>query len=71
VELRNSEGALLRSNDNWKENQQIAIEGTGLFPQNDVEAAITTALPAGAYTVVVAGKQGATGVALVEVYSLR
>lgn len=71
VELRDSDGALLRSNDNWRENQQVAIAGTGLSPQDDVEAAITTALPAGAYTVVVSGKQGATGVALVEVYALR
>lgn len=71
LELRDSNGALLRSNDNWKDNQQIALEGTGLPPQNDIEAAITTALPAGAYTVLVAGKQGATGVALVEVYAVR
>jgi sugar lactone lactonase YvrE len=70
LELRDSNGTLLRSNDNWKENQQIALEGTGLPPQNDIEAAITTTLSADAYTVVVAGKQGATGVALVEVYAL-
>jgi len=71
LELRDSNGTLLRSNDNWKENQQIALEGTSIPPQNDLEAAITTALPSGAYTAIVAGKNGATGVALVEVYTLR
>jgi hypothetical protein len=71
LELHDSQGALLRSNNNWRENQEIALEGTTLAPQNDLEAAITTELPPGGYTAIVAGNSGATGVALVEVYSLR
>lgn len=71
LQLRDGNGALLRSNDNWREDQQMALEGTGLTPPNDLEAALTMALPPGAYTAVVAGNDGATGVALVEVYALR
>jgi hypothetical protein len=71
LELHDSQGTLLRSNNNWRENQEIALEGTTLAPQNDLEAAITTELPPGGYTAIVAGNNGATGVALVEVYSLR
>jgi hypothetical protein len=42
----------------------------GIAPQNDFEAAIVTIMPPGAYTAVVAGKNGGTGVAVVEVYHL-
>jgi hypothetical protein len=41
-----------------------------MAPQNDFEAAIVTTLPPGAYTAIVAGKDGGTGVAVAEVYHL-
>jgi len=44
---------------------------TGLAPQADVESAILAQLAAGSYTAIVAGKNGATGVGLVEVYALQ
>jgi hypothetical protein len=40
-------------------------------PQSDFEAAIVTTLPPGAYTAIIAGKGGGTGVALAEVYHLQ
>jgi hypothetical protein len=43
---------------------------TGIPPQNDLESAIVTTLSPGPYTAIVAGKNGGTGVALVEVYHL-
>jgi hypothetical protein len=70
LELRDSNGALLRSNDNWKDQQRSQIEATGLAPSMDAEAAIVAELPPGAYTAIVAGKDG-TGVGLIEVYNLR
>ena len=70
LELHDGNGAMLVSNDNWKETQQAELEATGLAPKNDLESAIVTKLPAGAYTAVVRGKGTATGVALVEVYNL-
>jgi hypothetical protein len=69
--LHDSNGGAIATNDNWKDTQQAAIEATGVPPSNDAESAITAILPSGAYTAIVAGKGGATGVALVEVYDLR
>jgi hypothetical protein len=70
LELRSASGVLVQSNDNWKDSQQAAIEATGLGPANDSEAAIVATLPQAAYTAIVAGKNGTTGVALVEVYQV-
>jgi plastocyanin len=69
--LHDGNGALLKSNDNWKESQQTEIQATGIPPQNDLESAITATLPPGAFTAIVAGKDGAVGVGLVEVYRLQ
>lgn len=70
--LHNSNGMLLISNDNWKDDadQAAEIRATGMSPKNDYEAAIVTTLPPDAFTAIVAGKGGGTGVALAEVYHL-
>ena len=70
MELRSASGALITSNDDWKENQRAEIESTGIPPQNDLESAIVRTLPAGSYTAIVRGKNAGTGVGLVEVYDL-
>ena len=70
LELHDENGALVETNDNWKDTQQAEIEATGIPPTNDLESAIIATLPATAHTAVVAGKNGLTGVALVEVYRL-
>ncbi len=70
LELRDVQGTLLSSNDNWKDPNQLEIEMTGLQPGMDAESALLEALPAGAYTAIVAGVGGAIGVGLVEVYRL-
>lgn len=70
LELHDGNGALVRSDDNWKESQQAEIAATGLQPSNDLESAVLETLPPGAYTAIVAGKGGTIGVGLVEVYRL-
>jgi hypothetical protein len=70
LELHDGNGNLVRSNDNWKDNQQAEIEATGIPPGSDSESAIVATLNPGAYTAVVSGKNSGTGVALVEVYNL-
>jgi len=61
----------LLTNDNWKNTQQADISATGKAPPDDLESAILSKnLLPGAYTGVVAGKNGGTGVALVDVYDL-
>ena len=61
---------LVAANDNWKQIQQTAIQATGLQPPNDAEAAIFTILPSGAFTVIVRGANGTSGIALLEIYNL-
>ena len=69
VTLYDGNANVIATNDNWKDSQQYAIENTGLQPPNDLDAAISVTLAAGNYTAVVTGKNGSTGVALVEVYA--
>jgi plastocyanin len=71
LELRDVNGNLIDSNDNWKSTNQTAIMATGLQPPNDLESAILRTLNAGNYTAIVRGVNSTTGVALVEVYALQ
>src|SRR5882724_7814094 len=79
LELHNSTGALIASNDNWRTtiiggiittNQVGEITASGLAPGDGRESAIIGELPAGNYTAVVRGVNDFTGVALVEAYDL-
>jgi hypothetical protein len=66
----------LATNDNWKINDQTGqsqeadIRATTIPPTNDLESALVATLNPGAYTAILAGKNGGTGVGLVEVYDL-
>jgi hypothetical protein len=70
LELRNSDGTLLVSDNDWQDNpaQAAIISGAGLAPSNNLEAAIAAALPPGVYTALLAGLNNGTGIGLVEVY---
>lgn len=57
-------------NDDWRSDQQSEINASGIAPEDNREAAILATLSAGTYTAIVSGADGATGVALVEIYSL-
>ena len=71
LELHDANGLLIASNDNWKATQQAEIEASGFAPANDAESAIMILLPPGPCTAIVRGKNGQTGVALVEVYQTQ
>jgi hypothetical protein len=70
LELHDGSGAVIPSDDNWRDSQQTQIKGTGLAPSDDRESAILRTLSAGNYTAIVRGVNGSTGIALVEVYGL-
>ena len=71
LELRDSAGGLLASNDNWPDNSNAAeIIASGLAPTNVKESALLVTITPSAYTVVLRGKDNSTGVGLVEVYDL-
>ncbi|MDQ3115422.1 MAG: hypothetical protein M3Q86_02235 [Verrucomicrobiota bacterium] len=71
LELYDENGALLRSNDNWRSDQEAEIEATMLQPTVDSEAAILATLQPAPYTAVVRGANGTVGLALVEIYGLN
>jgi hypothetical protein len=71
LELHDVNGALLASNDDWKDTQQNAIAATGLAPPNELESAIVGTLLPGNYTAIVRGFNNTSGNALVEVYALN
>src|SRR5204863_2209176 len=70
--LRDSSGGLIRSNDNWRSDQEAEIIATGIPPGNNLESAIVATLPANnsAYTAIMRGANGGTGVGVVEAYDL-
>jgi glucose/arabinose dehydrogenase len=72
LELHDNNGTLLIGNDNWQDDgsQAARISANGLAPTNPLESAVFASLLPGTYTVIVAGKNGGTGVGLVEVYNL-
>ncbi len=75
LELRDDTQAVIASNDNWGDspNKQDLID-FGLDPHSDKESALIATVPSSsgikAYTAVVKGVGGATGVGVVEVYDL-
>ena len=68
--VRSSDQATIASNDNWGGAGNAAqIQATGLAPQNSLEAAILVTLQPGAYTAIVTGAGGGTGIGIVEVFA--
>jgi sugar lactone lactonase YvrE len=61
---------VLGSNDNWRSTQEQAINDTTIPPRHERESAVVATLNPGAYTFVVSGKDGGTGIGLVEAYDL-
>jgi hypothetical protein len=70
LELHDQNGALLRSNDNWRTDQQVEIQATGIPPTDDRESAIVSSLPPAAYTAIVRDASGNVGIGLVEIYAV-
>ena len=79
LELHDSTGALIASNDNWQHtiiggiitsDQVAAIRTSGHAPTDPRESAIIATLPPGNYTAIAGGVNNTTGVGLVEIYDL-
>jgi hypothetical protein len=70
IELHDDSGGVI-TNDNWRSTQESDIQQSGLAPSDNRESAILTTLRQGAYTTVIRGANGATGVGLIEVYDLQ
>jgi hypothetical protein len=72
LELHGPGGFTTVTNNNWQDDpaQAVLIQVSGLAPTNNLEAAIDATLNPGAYTGVVKGNGGTSGIGLVEVYDL-
>ncbi len=72
LELHDSNGLLVTSNDDWLQAPNAPQIPVSLQPANNSESVIlTTMAPGAAYTAIVRGKGASTGVALMEVYDLN
>ena len=71
LELHDRNGALIASNDNWKNTQDSAVAACGIAPSDVRESAIVRSLAPGNYTAIVRGKNNTTGVALIEAYRVQ
>jgi hypothetical protein len=79
LELHDSTGATIASNDNWQttqlggvitQDQVAAIRASTIAPGDPAEAALIADLSPGAYTAIVRDANGGIGVGLAEVYDL-
>ena len=69
--VRSSDQSLIAANDDWQSaGNAAAMEWSGYAPSNPAESGILVSLAPGAYTAIVSGVGGGTGVAIVEVFEL-
>jgi DNA-binding beta-propeller fold protein YncE len=69
LELRDPNGGLIAVNDDWQEHE-AEVNATTLAPTDPRESVIVATLFPANYTAIARGKNGSTGVALVEAYYL-
>jgi hypothetical protein len=72
LDLYDSHGTRLVSNDDWQDDAASAdqLRLLGLAPQDPKESGIFQSLPPGAFTSLLSGKNGGTGIGLVEIYDI-
>ena len=69
--VRSSDQTTVASNDDWGDAPNAAtLQASGFTPSSPLESAIHVQLNPGAYTAIVTGFGGVTGVGLVEVYEV-
>jgi len=73
LELHDGNGTTLVANDNWQDDptSAAALSANGFALQNNLESGIFMSLPPGNFTVILAGRDGGTGIGLVEIYNLQ
>ena len=64
-------GGPILVNDDWQTDAASpTLASSGYAPADPRESALLVTLPRGAYTAIISGKSGTTGVAIVEVYKV-
>jgi uncharacterized repeat protein (TIGR01451 family) len=73
LQLFDANGTVLVANDNWQDDPVSAAKLTanGLALSDPKESGIFATLPPGQFTAILAGKNGGTGIGLVELYNVK
>ena len=73
LELHNGDGTVMASNNDWQSDPVSAGELTarGLALPDPRESGLFLSLPPGQFTAIVTGRNGGTGIGLVEIYNLQ
>jgi hypothetical protein len=70
--VRSSDQAVIDTNDDWQSHASASqLQAAGFAPSDALEAGIDITLPPGAYTAIVDGVGGGTGVSVVAVYKVN
>ena len=70
--VRSSDQAVIATNDDWQSDPNASLlEGAGLDPPNSLESGLFVTLQPGAYTAILSGVGGATGVGVIGVYRVN
>jgi hypothetical protein len=68
--VRQSDQAVIAVNDDWQSGANAAqLQAAGFAPSNPLESGIYITLPPGAYTAILSGVGGGTGVGIIGVYA--
>jgi hypothetical protein len=69
--MRSSDQAVVATNDNWQTDANAAqLQAAGFAPTNPLESGIYITLQPGAYTAILSGVGGGTGVGVIGVYAV-
>ena len=68
LDLYDSTGHILQSNDDWRYGPELEIEASQLAPTDDYESVIIATVAPANYTAITRGYAHSTGIALVEAY---
>ena len=73
LELHDNNGGIIATNDNWQDdpNQAAQLSANGFAPSDPKEAGIFISMPPGQFTAILAGKNGGTGIGLVEIFNVH
>jgi hypothetical protein len=69
--VRSSDQSVIATNDNWQDDANAAaLQASGFAPADPREAGLLLTLPPGAYTAIVRGAGGTTGVSVVGAFAV-
>jgi hypothetical protein len=69
--VRSSDQVVIATNDDWPSSATaVAMAASGFAPTNPLEAGIYATLPPGAYTAILSGAGGGTGIGVAAVYEV-